>query len=739
MELLAPAGSFAAFEAALEEGADAVYVGAPGLNARALTRDFSLAEVDAMIRRAHRSKARLYVAMNSLVKENELPMAVEELAGLEAMRPDALIVQDMGLIRLARRHFSDLRLHASTLMAAHNSLGAAELAGMGMQRIVLARELTIGEIEMIRRRTTAELEVFVHGAMCFSFSGLCLFSSLHGGKSSLRGRCVQPCRRRYSWQKKNVGIRRGGTAGKDGGYLFSMNDLCGIDLLPRLKQAGVASLKIEGRMKSAEYVRKTVRAYRLLLDAHSRGTPEKALLDEVHQLLDEAMGRRRSTGFFLDLHPGEAVSPHLSGNIGIMVGKVGKLDTFSRGGAGVRSVLTVNLRREITLGDRLRLHDERSGERASFTLRSLKAGNRTVRRGSAGQQVTIIVEQDLLPGKRKSFQGSLFRVDVGGLGKEQPVPVGRAGGHGRTEPRPDPRKVERILREMGKTGRESAGPAGPKRSPGSPGYRWWAQVRSFQDMRQRLPVAPERYILPMTRENIALAARMSDTSRSRLSSIVWRLPPVIAEEEISWYASSLAVLIEGGCTDFQLGHWTQRRFFRDCLAAAPGQVRLHGDYTFNILNSMSLHCLHELGFAGLQFSIETDRENLALALAGFRNSSPRTGGEGGCRIGLYVYGRPSLFTARLDDRRFQYGRRFVSPRGEVFVLDRGAGVTSARSVVPFSLLEWSRELALLGLDYLVIDFSEGNCKKNMMEFIARFSRRGGNLPVLTGNYDGVLL
>jgi len=739
MELLAPAGSFAAFEAALEEGADAVYVGAPGLNARAPARDFSLAEIDAMIRRAHRSNARLYVAMNSLVKENELPMAVEELAGLEAMRPDALIVQDMGLVRLARRHFSDLRLHASTLMAVHNSLGAAELAGMGMQRIVLARELTIGEIGLIRRRTSAELEVFVHGAMCFSFSGLCLFSSLHGGKSSLRGRCVQPCRRRYSWQKKNIRTRQGGTAAKDGGYLFSMNDLCGIDLLPRLKQAGVTSLKIEGRMKSAEYVRKTVRAYRLLLDAHARGgAPEKALLDEVHQLLDEAMGRKRSTGFFLDLHPGEAVSPHLSGNIGIMVGKVGRLDTLSRGGAGARSVLTVNLRREIGLGDRLRLHDERSGERVSFTLRSLKAGNRAVRRGSAGQQVTIIVKQDLFQGKRKSFQGSLFRVDVGGSGKEQPVPVGRAGGHGRTEPRPDLRKVERILREMGKTGRETAGTPGPKRGPGSPGYRWWVQVRSFQDTRQRLPVAPERYILPMTRENIALAGRMRDKSRSGLPGIVWRLPPVIAEEEIPWYESSLAALIEGGHTDFQLGHWTQRKLFSDC-PAAPGRVRLHGDYTFNILNSMSLHCLHELGFTALQFSIETDRENLALALAGFRNSSPGTGGEAGCRVGLYVYGRPSLFTARLDDRRFQYGRRFVSPRGEVFVLDRGAGVTSARSVVPFSLLEWSRELALLGLDYLVIDFSEGNCRKNTMEFNARFSRRGGNLPVLTGNYDGVLL
>ena len=199
MELLAPAGTLAAFAAALEAGADAVYVGAPGLNARALARDFTFAEIAAMTRHAHEQGRRLYVAMNSLVKEGELRLALENLEALARIGPDALIIQDLGLLHLARRFFPELRLHASTLMTATSSLAASRFASLGFRRVVLARELSLAEIRTIGERSGVELEIFIHGAMCFSYSGLCRFSSLHGGKSSLRGQCVQPCRRRYDW------------------------------------------------------------------------------------------------------------------------------------------------------------------------------------------------------------------------------------------------------------------------------------------------------------------------------------------------------------------------------------------------------------------------------------------------------------------------------------------------------------------------------------------------------------
>jgi U32 family peptidase len=739
MELLAPAGSFAAFEAALEEGADAVYVGVPGFNARALARDFSYAEIQAMIHRAHRNKARLYLAMNSLVKESELAGAVEGLANLEAMQPDAVIVQDMGLVRLVRRYFPGLRLHASTLMSAHNSLAVADLVRTGLQRVVLARELTIDEIGSIFRKTGAELEVFVHGAMCFSLSGLCLFSSLHGGKSSLRGQCVQPCRRRYAWRKSRPRLGQSGASGKGGGYLFSMNDLCGIDLLPKLKQAGVASLKIEGRMKSAEYVRKTVRAYRLLLDSHGGGgNPARDLLHEVRQLLDEAMGRKRSTGFFLDLKPEEAVSPHFSGNIGIMAGQVWKLDIVSPGSSRPRSILSVRLREEIRLGDRLRLHDEQSGERIAFTLRSLKAGNRTVQRGLAGQHVTIIVGQALFRGTRKTFRGNLFKVDVGSHRAEEQQAAKRLSRSKGRAPQLDSRRMERILRDIEGSAQETRGKAVLRRSGGK-GCRWWVRIRSFQDTRERLPVTPDRYILALTRENIAQSGAVSEKSRQGRIPLVWSLPPFITEEEIPWYSSSIASLINEGFSDFQLGHWTQRTFFENAITP-PGRVKLYGDYTFNILNSMALQAMHELGFTALQFSIETDRENLALAAGRFKSRPGRIQGNGeDCMVGVYVYGKPALFTARLDDRRYEYGRPFVSPKGESFILERKQGMTTARSTAPFSLLEWRNELPAMGLDYLVVDVSEGNMKRNAADFISLCTRRGKNIPVMTGNFPGVLL
>ena len=269
MELLAPAGNIENFHAAIGAGADAVYVGAPGFNARNLARDLRLEEIGAMIRLCHDRGKKLYVAANSILLEKDLPLVIETLALLETLGPDALIVQDLGLIHLVRRYFPRLKLHASTLMTAHNSQAVGFLAGLGCQRVVLARELTIKEIAAIRSRSEVELEVFIHGAMCFSYSGLCLFSSFLGGKSGLRGRCVQPCRRAYGTSGKGGKGGKGGSGTSGGAYLFSMNDLDGLAAVPALRDIGITSLKIEGRLRSAHYVRNVVAAYRMVLDAPS--------------------------------------------------------------------------------------------------------------------------------------------------------------------------------------------------------------------------------------------------------------------------------------------------------------------------------------------------------------------------------------------------------------------------------------------------------------------------------------
>lgn len=197
MELLAPAGTVETFFAALENGADAVYLGLKAFSARAYAANFTLAQVSSLAQVSRQRGCKLYVALNALVKEEERPELMETLGALQEIGPDALIIQDLGVYYLVRQHYPALPVHASTLLTIHNSLGVAQAAAMGFKRVVLARELTLSELAAIRRQTRLELEVFIHGALCYSFSGLCLFSSYLGGRAATRGRCTQPCRRLY--------------------------------------------------------------------------------------------------------------------------------------------------------------------------------------------------------------------------------------------------------------------------------------------------------------------------------------------------------------------------------------------------------------------------------------------------------------------------------------------------------------------------------------------------------------
>jgi putative protease len=383
-ELLAPAGSINVFERAIEAGADAVYIGAPALNARAQSRNFSMAEIGAMVAFAHAKGVKLYLATNSLLKEDEIHQALATLAMLEELQPDALIIQDLGIYHLCRKYFQHLRLHASTLLGAHNSLVVHQFEKMGFERVVLARELTIKEIGTIAKNSTAQLEVFVHGALCFSYSGLCLFSSYLGGKSGLRGRCVQPCRRRYQWKQQ----------GEKPGYYFSMNDLSGIDHVSELMKAGVASLKIEGRLRSAHYVSSVVRAYRMVIDADAE---KRNILDDAKELLKQAMGRKTSQAFFSITESNEPISPYHSGNIGMYLGQAGK-------GTG-RGKVSLVLKQPLQVGDRLRLHQEDTGERVAFTLRNVTKNGRKISQAEPGDVLVLEVPAVVKTGD------SLYKVD----------------------------------------------------------------------------------------------------------------------------------------------------------------------------------------------------------------------------------------------------------------------------------------------------------------------------------------
>lgn len=255
-ELLAPAGSFNTAIAAFAAGADAVYCGLTDFSARKFASNFSLDELRALMRVARAQNRKVYVAFNTLLNEDELDAAIPTLAELDEMAPDALIVQDLGVARLCREHFPHLPLHASTQLVAHNLEGVLALGERGFSRVVLARELSLDEIAYIAKRCgTIELECFIHGALCYSLSGLCLFSAMEKGRSGNRGLCAYCCR-----------LPQVEAEGKKC-YPFSMKDMRLGEDARKLAELGVASLKIEGRMKNELYVASVTRYYREILDA----------------------------------------------------------------------------------------------------------------------------------------------------------------------------------------------------------------------------------------------------------------------------------------------------------------------------------------------------------------------------------------------------------------------------------------------------------------------------------------
>lgn len=302
MENLAPAGNFECLERAVAAGADAVYLGCSAFSARAGAGNFNEEQLRQAVAFAHLHHVRVHVTVNTLVKDGEMPRLLELLRLLNEVRVDAVLVQDLGVLRMARERFPDLPVHASTQMAIHNATGAAWCARMGMTRAVLARECSLEEIALAAKQPI-EIEVFGHGAQCVGVSGQCLFSSMIGGRSGNRGRCAQPCRLQYTYR------------GQRGAWL-SPRDVCLRDELPRLERAGVASVKIEGRLKRPEYVAVVAGSYRRGIDG------EPATADEKQNLLQIFQRGGFMNGYAMDAEDAAVIDPTRVNHGGVPLGQI---------------------------------------------------------------------------------------------------------------------------------------------------------------------------------------------------------------------------------------------------------------------------------------------------------------------------------------------------------------------------------------------------------------------------------
>lgn len=395
IEILSPAGSYAAFEAALKAGADAVYIGGARFGARAYAENFAEEELIQAIREAHFYDRKLYLTVNTLLKEEEIDGLYDYLAPCYENGLDAVIVQDMGVAGYIRRYFPGLDVHASTQMTITGALGAKFVESRGITRVVPARELSLEEIRQIRRETDLEIECFVHGALCYCYSGQCLLSSMIGGRSGNRGQCAQPCRLPYMFDEKKK-------------YYLSPKDICTLEIIPDLIEAGIDSFKIEGRMKKPEYVAGVTSLYRKYTDIYlDTGGKDFHVLPEDREMLMDLYNRGgSSTGYFQMRNGREMMSLDRPNHAGVPAVKV----QYQKG----REVHALAVT-DLNAGDVLEI----TGGKNNHTL------GKPVKKGGS---LTFLIQKQIRLSKgqllnRTRNESLLHCIDTGIIGKELQRPA----------------------------------------------------------------------------------------------------------------------------------------------------------------------------------------------------------------------------------------------------------------------------------------------------------------------------
>ncbi len=378
-ELLAPAGDLEAGYSAFYYGADAIYLGLRRFSARAEAVNFDEADLDEITAYAHANGKKVYVALNTLLQENELPLLMEQLDLCVRTKIDALIVQDLGVARIIKKSFPSLTLHASTQLAVHNLSGALALKKLGFERVVLARELSLSEIRTIQQKSGLEIEVFIHGALCYSYSGLCSFSSMTTARSANRGKCVYACRSAYRLNNRLY-------------HPFSMKDLA---LEKEVCQLKGLSLKIEGRKKNALYVGAVTDYYRRILDT---GKVDTKLTDNLKQIFARPWTKLHFNGKNKDV-----IEPDYVGHRGLEIGRVEKI---------VKQQITVKPCYPIERYDGIQIDIPNTEKPFGFSAEQLFVNGKRVFQVQAGQSVTISLppKSPFIPKNAKVYLSSSTRV-----------------------------------------------------------------------------------------------------------------------------------------------------------------------------------------------------------------------------------------------------------------------------------------------------------------------------------------
>jgi len=699
VELLAPAGNIESLEAAIGEGADAVYLGLKSFNARMRTTNFAWNQFEATVETLHRQNKKVYVTVNTVSEERETERLYRFLSYLNEVGPDGLIVQDYAIMRMAQEFFPNLELHASTQMNVESTNAVRLLQKNGVKRIVLARELGLEEIQKIKNETGAELEVFVHGALCVSESGLCLFSSFLGGKSANRGMCTQACRRFYTAEVPG-GIKQG--------YYFSPCDLQLLEQIPSLIEAGVDSFKIEGRMKSAEYVGTVVSAYRYVIDHYQED--RKGAIATGKRILAGDFARSKTTYWygFKSLEEGvnnaaaKILNPDQAGGTGIYLGKI---------------AATKPAEKDLVLAIRESLPEDATPEQKNIQMACLKGGSydpdpgdsiRIHRKDDTGRVSHKIrtVEIDEDSGKRwLDIPGGfsvgdevyLLQIKAGTKRYNRVLP----GDLGKYRKQPKDERLPILDLTPVKEKELDYFPEGI-----------YVQVSSIADVFAVQGLKPVRMIIEYNHETAYDLLNHKTVLPFSKKQIYISLDPFCSSAQEDQLKSELEQLIADGYYNFvanNLAHIQMLKGQKVHVIAGPYL------YTFN---RWAVSWLENQNIGAFIMPYESSRRNLEATYEADVRS----------RVLVPVFAYPALFRMRFklpDDYDFTY---FEDKESKTFKVNSTQDGSFVMPEEPFSILDKTNFITQAGFKRLLIDFSKTKVNRSQIKAVTTSMVKGQPLP-----------
>lgn len=701
-ELLSPAGSLEALDAAIGEGADAVYLGLKSFNARLRTSNFAWNQFEAAVQSVHRLGKKIYVTVNTVSQESETERLYRFLSYLNKIKPDGIIVQDFGVARMCQEFFPELELHASTQMNVESSAAANLLCKQGFKRVVLARELGLEEIKALKASTNAQLEIFVHGALCVSESGLCLFSSYLGGKSANRGMCTQACRRFYTAEEN------GGTSQ---GYYFSPCDLSLIDKVPDLMQAGIESFKIEGRMKSAEYVGAVTAAYRYVMDHWE--ADKKGAIAEGKRILSTDFARSKTDYWYgyKDLKEGvenagsKILNPQQPGGTGIYLGKISELrDASIEERKNSLQYVKVNANNseknddenKIQMayisgssydpdpGDSIRLHRHNDSGRVSHKVRTVTSDEKGRRwidiplGFSRGDEIYLLQTKAMSKRYKRILPSDLsqFRKQPGG----ERLPV------------IDLTPVEKNELDWFPNG-------------------LYIQVSTTKDLFLVQAQRPVRAILELNHET-EYDLLVKNTPKKPVipfskKMMIISLDPYVPEAKLQDLAKTLQALVDQSFLTYIVNNLAHISIFKAIQAKNPkNKINLIGGPYLYTFNRWAVSFLENQNIVALESPLENSYRNLEQTFVSSMEKS---------RVLLTIFAYPALFRMRFklpSDYDFTY---FYDKEEKVFKVNSTEDGSFVMPDDPFSIVDKIQTLQQNGYTHLLIDYSKTAVRKSDMK------------------------